>query len=235
MLRSILPFILASLGFVLVALVVNMPLLEWQISEITTDFPSEVHFNSSPWSAKFGDSLENGSYTNLDDSYISHQVYVSENRNNCIPEHLNAVVRRSRIDEVVDRTAGFINQNIIPWLSGRNTFGVLLFLCGTYIWWFASWYKRPIVEGLIFTAIAMILIGLLINVWRVFFSKIGVPWCMELRGTVTFSAQLSKVHYETLIVLLSAILAEVGALSMMLRQVIKAAIHTEETSRLIAG
>ncbi len=44
----------------------------------------------------------------------------------------------------------------------------------------------------------------------------------DCQGTLTFSAQLAKTHYETLIVLLVGMLAEAGAFGIMLRQVILA-------------
>ena len=86
-------------------------------------------------------------------------------------------------------------------------------------------YNRPIAEAFIFTVVAVILLGFLINVWRILVPETGVfvcrPW---LHGTVTFNARLSKVHYETPFVLFVSIAAELGALGIMLHQVIRAVI-----------
>lgn len=228
--RGLVPFILASLGFTLIALAINMPLFEWQVSEIVTDLPSEVHINPS-WTTKLGDSLESGSYNASDGSYIFDQVLVPKNGNSCSPEQLTSVVRRSRSDEMLERIALNVNQRIVLWLTGLTrtgqiTMGVLLFLCGIYIWWFTIWYNRSITEAFIPTVVAVILLGFLINVWRILVPETGVfvcrPW---LHGTVTFNAKLSKVHYETLVVLLTGILLELGALGVMLRQIIKAVVE----------
>jgi hypothetical protein len=58
--RSLLPLILSSLGFIMIRFVINMPLLDWQVSEIVTDFPPayEVNIASSPWIASLGDALD---------------------------------------------------------------------------------------------------------------------------------------------------------------------------------
>ncbi len=211
--RSLLPLFLASLGFILIALVINMPLFEWQISDTVTNLPREVQFKPSPWITKFGESL-------TDDSYI--EVYIPNEKIPCRPERLSSTVRRSRIDEVLEEIALNINKNIIPWLSDRSAFGFLLFLCGMYIWWFTIRYKRPAYEAIISTVVAFMFLGVLINVWRLFFHKIGSPLCLGLQGTITLSAALSKIHYETLIVFLGGILLELGALGVMVRAIIKA-------------
>lgn len=233
-LRNLLPFLLASLGFTLITLVLNMPLFEWQVSEIVTDLPPEVHINPA-WTTKLGDSVESGSYTASDGSYIFHQVLVPKNENSCSPEQLTSVVRRSRSDERLERIALNVNQRIVLWLTGLTrtgqiTIGVLLFLCGIYIWWFTIWYNRSTAEAFTFTIVAVILLGFLINVWRILVPETGVfvcrPW---LHGTVAFNARLSKVHYETLFVLFAGILLEVGALGVMLRQIIRTVVERKKT------
>ena len=78
--RSIFPLILASLGFFVILIVVNMPLFEWHIGEIVTDTPSTYKIDllqPSPWRAYLGDFLDDGSYifsgkvrTNVDGSWL---------------------------------------------------------------------------------------------------------------------------------------------------------------------
>src|ERR671919_419558 len=96
--RSLLPLILASLGFFIIRFVINMPLLEWQVSEIVTDFPStyEVETHPSPWTANLGDSLDNG-------SYILQEIRVIGDGSFCRKENLNFIVTRSHNDEIVER------------------------------------------------------------------------------------------------------------------------------------
>jgi hypothetical protein len=225
-LRSLLPFILAIIGFTLIALVINMPVFEWQISDIATDLPAGVQINSS-WTTKFGDSLMDGSYNANDGSYIFHQVLFSSNGNSCSAEQLTSVVKRSQSDETLEQMALNVNHEIVLWMTGLTQTGqitmtVFLFLCGVYIWWFTISDNRPIAEALILTVIAVVLLGLLINVWRILVPETGVfvcrPW---IHGSVTFNAKLSKVHYETLIVLFIGIVAELGAVGVMLHKVVQ--------------
>lgn len=212
--RSLLPFILASLGFILFAWAINMPLFEWQVSEIITNPAHNIHFSPSPWIAKFGDSLEDGSviFYQFDGSYCG---------NSFSPEKLNSVVKRSWSEEAIERIARNMNRSIIPWLW------LLIFVCGIYMWWYALHYKRLITETLIFTVVAMILFCILLDVARPFFAHVVSSGCLE--GTVTFNANLAKVHYETLLVFFAAIVAEIGAVGIMWHQIRKALSELKRT------
>jgi hypothetical protein len=228
-LRSLLPFILASLGFVLIALTIKMPLFEWQVSEVTTDLPPQFHINPF-WTTRPGESLEH-------DSYVLNQVVMLlKNGNSCSPEKLTYAVRRSQSDERLEQIAVSINQTITQWLTGLTfngqiTMAAILFLCGIYIWWFTIWYKRSMVEACIMTVVAVILLGFLINVSRVFVPEIGVFVCRPgPHGALAFNARLSKIHYETLFVLFVAIAAQLGALGIMLRQAIRSVMEIKPTS-----
>jgi hypothetical protein len=182
-------------------------LFEWQVSEIVTDPPYEVRFDPSPWIAKFGDSLEAG-------SYIFYQFDVSYCGNDKNPEKLSAVVRRSQSEKVLEAVTRNINHNIIPWLL------LLLSLCGIYIWWYAIHYKRPITETFGFMTVALVLSCILLVVGRPFLYSVGSLGCLD--GTVIFNAKLSKIHYETLFVFLAAILADVMAVGIILRELRRA-------------
>jgi hypothetical protein len=206
--RSFIPFILAILGSTLIAWAINMPLFEWEVSEeIVTDPPYEVRFNSSPWIAKFGDSLEDGSviFDQFDGSYCG---------NGFSPEKLNSVVNRSWGEKTLEQITRNINRDIIPWLW------LLTFLCGIYIWWYTLRYKRPITEALIFTVVAVILLCIVLDISRPFFAHVVGTGCLE--GTVTFNARLSKVHYETLVIFIGGTLLEIGALGIMLHSIVLA-------------
>jgi len=188
-----------------------MPLLEWQISEIATDSSHDDRFNLSSWTTKLGDSLVD--------------VLCCGKSSN--PEGLNPVVRRSWSEETVERVARNINRSVFPWLW------LLLFLSGIYVWWSAIHHKRPITEALISTVVAMIFLCVLLDVTRSFYAYVVTSECLE--DAVTFNAKLSKVHYETLLVLFVAILAEVGAVSIMLRQIRWAIIENKESAKLAVG
>lgn len=217
--RSLLPFILASFGFTLIALAMVLPLFEWHISGIATDLPSEVHINPS-WTTKLGESLES-------DSYILRQVVISKNGNSCSLEQITHIARRSLRDERLERIALDINQRATRWLTGLTftgqiTMAVILLMCGLYIWWFTILHNHPFSEAIISTVVAGIILALLINAWRVLVPETGAFVCRpELRGSLSFDASLIKVHYETLLVLFIGVCAEAGALVVMLRQLVR--------------
>jgi len=211
MLRSFIPLLLASLGFILFGLVIEMPLFEWQISEMATDSPQDVDFNSSLWITKLGDSL-------VDVLYCQN----STNR-----ENLDPVVRRSWSEETLERVIRNINRNIFPWLW------FLLLLSNIYIWWFAIYHKHSSTEAFISTVVAVIFLCILLSSTRFFYPDI-VSWeCLE--GIVTFDAKLSKIHYETLLVLFASFLAQAGAVGMILRQIIRAIMQRKESLKLGVG
>lgn len=227
-LRSILPFILASLGFTLIALAINMPLFEWQISEFVTDLPPEVHISPS-WTTRSGESFES-------DSYVLNQVVmILKNGNSCSPKQLTHVVRRSRNDERLEQIALDVNQRITRWLTGQSftgqiTMAVILLLCVLYIWWFTTWHNHPFSEAIVSTVVAVIMLAILINVWRILVPEIGVFVCRpELRGTVSLAARLSKIYYETPIIMLTGILLECGAIIIMVYQIRQAIIDRKRS------
>jgi hypothetical protein len=103
--------------------------------------------------------------------------------------------------------------------------GVMLSI--SYMWWFLLHEKQDrashVVMAVFLTVIAVIIFVFLSQVIRRAGPAVGqIPYYYEIwdcHGMVTFSARLSKIHYETLIVLLASILAEVGALVVMLHQI----------------
>ena len=211
MLCSFIPLLLASLGFILFGLVIEMPLFEWQVSEIATHSSQDVGFNSSLWITKLGDSLEEvlycGNSTNFED--------------------LDLVVRRSWSEETLERVTQIINRNIFPWLW------FVLFLSGIYVWWYAVHRKLSSTEAFISTVVAVVFLYILLDSTRFFYAHIGSSECLE--GTGTFDVKLSKMHYETMLALFASALAEVGAVGMMLRQIRKAIMQRQESSKLGVG
>jgi len=211
MLGSFIPLLLASLGFILFGLVIDMPLFEWQVSEFVADSSQDISFNSFLWTTKLGDSLEDVLYF----------------RNSTNPKNLDAMVKRSWSEETVERITQNINRNIFPWLW------LLLFLSGIYVWLYAIQHKHSRTEALISTIVAVIFLCILLDVSRPFYAHVVSSECFD--ATVTFNAELSKVHYETLVVLFASILAELGALGVMLRQIITAIMQRKESSSLGVG
>lgn len=221
MLRSLQPFLLAILGFVMVLWATSLPLFEWQISEPSTDFPStyEVHILPSPWVAKLGNSLDDSSYISLG------KVYVSKDGRSCNHKNLDFIVRRLHNEETLERILLNFTRENSSWLYVWSL--RLIILSVIYIWWFTIYYeRRPIFLALMFTVIAGVFyIGLTQIVRPLLPDVVPIEYLGGLdcyNGTVTFNAMLSKVHYETLIVFLAGILLELGALGIMLRQIIRA-------------
>ena len=228
--RTLLPFILASLGYVMALLATSMPLFEWQISEIVTDFPPTYNVNISrfPLTTRLGTFLDNASYVG--------KVYVSKDGRICRYKDLSFVATRLQNDEALEQVSLNVNEKYIPWLEGWAVMGI--YLSGIYIWWFTIWYKRPIWEAIGLTAVAIFIFILLTQIVRPFLWSVGPSpeyfGTLDCyRGTVTFNATLSKVHYETLIILFAGVLAELGALGMMLRQIIKDTIQGREFPKVV--
>ncbi len=229
--RSFLPFLLVSLGYAIALLATTMPLFEWQISEVVTDFPStyEVHVHPSPWTARLGDSLDHGLYITFG------QLYVSKDGENC-RYNMNIVVKRSWIERTLEQLSQSLD-GFIAWLYEWNCIEIVLSV--VYVWWFTIWYKRPVGEAFVFTIIAGLFNFELTQILRellprvIPFASVGTLDCYH--GIVTFAARLSKVHYETLFVFGAGILAQLGAFGMMLGQIIKATIERKESPKLVAG
>ncbi len=209
--RSFIPLLLASLGFILFGLVIEMPVFEWKVSEILTGSSQDVGSNSSLWITKFGDSL-------------ADVLYCGNSTN---PENLDPVVRRSESEETLERVTRNINRSIFPWLW------FLLFLSGSYVWWHIVYHKHSIAEAFISTVIAVVFLCILLDSTRFFYAHIGSSEC--LAGTITFDAKLSKIHYETLFALIASLLAEVGAVGIMLGQIRRAIMQRKESSKLSVG
>jgi len=232
--RALLPSSLASLGFIIILLALKMPLFEWQISEIVTDFPSayEIHIQPSPWSARLGDSLNDSLYISLGN------VYVTKDGISCSHENLNFLVRRSQSDETLERISLNLTEKNGRWLY---VWGArIIILSGIYIWWFTIFYqRRSIFLAFLFTIIAGVFYVWLTQIVRPLLPRVvpleylGGLDCYH--GTVTFNARLLKIHYETLIVFVSGILLELGALGIILRQIMKAIIERKDSSKSAVG
>ncbi len=235
MLRNFIPFLVASLGFTLVAFALNMPLFEWQISEIVTDFPPtyEFHIYSSPWTAHLGDSLDDG-------FYILHGgVWVRRDEGFCRSEYLNFIVERSQNDKTLERVLNIKSTTkplLFAWVSIEVVLSVI------YIALFVLEYKHGSnIQAIVFMGIAGFICVFLILVMRLFgsfpyyFFGNGFDSGVDCYGTITFNAVLSKAHYETLLVFGAGILAELGALGIMLHQIRRAVNEGKESSKSAVG
>lgn len=225
MYKSLFPFLLASLGFAMIVLASAVPLLEWQISDFAADFPStyEVVVSPSPWIARLGDSLNDG-------SYVFGEVSVSMDGKGCLKEDLTFIVRRSAQDKSLDQIGLNIYKNI-SWLSGWSWIEVIL--ASIYILWFALWSKQGrALYAIILTGIAIILFLNLTEILRIvapfpYPHYFGTVNCYH--GTITFNAVLSEIHHETPVILLTGILLEFGALVVMLRQIRQVVVQRQRS------
>jgi hypothetical protein len=200
MFRSFIPFLLAGLGFTLIIWATKLPLFDWQISEIVTDFSSACDGAlPSYWTTEFGEDLA-----------VKNKPSFLEN--------LNIVVKRSWSDEIFDRIALSL-YNIHPFVY----FGIMLSI--GYIWQFnlrdkQNWFS--IGMAVFLTMLAVLIFFLLTQVVRLAGPAVGqIPYYYNIwhcQGAITFSARLSKTHYGTLLVLLAGILSEIGIFVVMLYQ-----------------
>ncbi len=248
MLRSIIPFVLVCLGFAAVGLAQDMPLFEWEVSKITADLPPNFHVKPSPWTTRVGESIL-GDFTTWYGKPLDHstsflwQVYtpMENGKDICSPVGSTPVAKRSRNDETIEQVSMGFYQNVYPWL--RSISWLLLFLSGIYVWWFAIWYKRPIFEAIVFTALIVVIFCFYFdNVLRPLAMRVmpALPCALFLpshpyAGALTFNASLSKVHYEMLVVLLAGVCLELGAVGLMIRQTMKAIMHRKESAQVAAG
>jgi hypothetical protein len=106
-----------------------------------------------------------------------------------------------------------------------------MILTVVYLWWSTIFYqRRSMLDAIIFTVILGIFyVGLNQGVRPLLprivdFKYLGTTLdCYH--GTITFSASLAEIHYETLIVFFAGILLELGALGIMVRQIIRAVVE----------
>jgi hypothetical protein len=229
--RSLLPFLLASIGFTMIVLATSRPLFEWQISEVAVEVPSayDVIVHVSPWTAYLGNSLNDG-------SYVLRKISVSKDGKDCRQDDFTFVIRRSLKEESLDQIWGDIYRGI-SWLLGWSWIEVILSCL--YILGFVLWSTEgKVLPAVILPGIALCfflnLTQVLRNVAPLRYSGyFGSADCSA--ALITFKAKLLSVHYETPILLLFAILAELGAFVIMFHQIRKTTRERKASSKLAVG
>jgi hypothetical protein len=243
MLRSIIPFVLVCLGITLVALARDMPLFDWEISEIVVDIPPGFDVKPSPWTTRLGETVLGEAFD--DGGYFLWQVYTSMGNSTdvCSPLGPKPIAKLSQNDELLERISINFYQKVFSWSAHWSIVGLILFLSGVYIWWFTIWYKHPISRAVIFTGIVTMMFCLLqVSIWRILAGRVmpALPCTLFLpahpySGTITFNANLSKIHYEMLIVLFTGVCFELGAIGVMLRQMMRAIMQRKESAQSAVG
>ena len=241
MLRSIIPFFLACLGFAIIGFARDLPLFEWQISQIVADIPPDFYVKPSPWKTRLGESVLGDSYE--DGSYFLWQIYtpMGDSSDVCSPVGSKPIVKRSRIAATLEHISLGFFQNVYPWLWGTSW--LILFLSGSYVWGFAKLYKRPFYEPVRFSALLTIIFCFFFdNVLRPLSGRVmsALPCGMFLpshpySGTIAFTAQLSKIHIEMLIAMLIGIGLELGAIGVMVRQTREAPAPEKASAQSVVG
>lgn len=230
MFRGVLPFVLASLGFAMIILAMDGALLEWQISEIVTDFPPthEVGIVPSPWVAGLGESLDDG-------SYVFKKIHISKDKRSCRKEVLTLVVERSLEDKSFEQVWLNIYRNT-SWLFGWSWIEVILSIM--YIFLFTIFHKEhSAIHALLFMVIALCLFlnltQILRNVAPLSHPYFGTVDCYP--GVVTFNARLSKLYYEAPIFLFVGILSELGGIAVIVYQIMKGMSQGRESAKSVVG
>ena len=205
----------------------NMPLFEWHISDVVTDFPLgyKVDIAPSPWIANFKDSLDDGIYN-------FRSILVQSDGKLCLN------VTRSRTDEIVEQVLN-INAKHLGWLYafGQIEVGLLLI----YIWLFTIWNESLLgcLYSIVSTFFAGVMFILIFEVTRLFgntphlyMPDFGTSNCY---GILSFHAKLLKVHYETPLVLVLAIGLQLGALVIVFYQIRRSQYDRKESAKLAVG
>jgi len=234
MLRSLFPFILASLGVTLIVLSKTIPFSEWQISHSHENFPPGYKFEINPlWTIGLGEDL-------LDWSGLSYRVSVGKHvgtyYERCPMGNLDFVMKHSQSDEALEqvwRTANEIGSSL-------TMFGwIEIILSGIYIWWFTILHEhRSIANAISFTLAAVVFCGILFVILQSASPHINYGsslWAEDCHGTITFTAKLSKIYYQPLAVHFTAALLELGALGVMLRQIVKVIVQRKEAAKSAVG
>jgi hypothetical protein len=227
--KNFIPCLLAILGYAIILLSIGSarPLFEWQIRDISTDYPSPYEVHTSPYrlTTSIGSSL-NSSYQGI--------VYVTKGDGICSNKDVNFVASRSENDRSLEKALSNVDQVLYNWS------GIELYLSGLYIWFYAARYKRPIWETLLSTVLAGVIFLFLTAMVHPFLYKVGPPFqyfgdleCNH--GSVMFNVGLSKIHYETLLLLLGGIQCELAGIVLIVRQVIQALREKKEPEELVVG
>jgi len=152
---------------------------------------------------------------------------------------LKLIIKRSQNDEALERVLN-IKSTTKPLLFGWVSIEVILSII--YIVVFVLEYKHGSdLQAIVFMGIAGFICIFLILVMRLFgsfpyyFFGNGFGSGVDCYGTITFNAVLSKAHYETLFVFWTGILAELGALGIMLHQIRRAIREGKGSSNLTVG
>jgi hypothetical protein len=213
MLRSFIPFVLASLGFTMILWADRSPLFNWQTSEIVADVSSVCDFD-----------LPTDLTTRLGESFEARKT-----------DGLKIVVIRSRTDDLLNRVSLVVDK-FVPWLSA----GVLLSI--SYLWQSPLQNRQnrasQIIMAFVLTAAAVFICFFLSQLVRSAGPAVG--WQLyhfgdSCQGTITFNAKLLKVYYETPALLFAGIMMQVGAIGIISRQIKRSIIAEKEPTRLAAG
>lgn len=113
-----------------------------------------------------------------------------------------------------------------------------------YIWWFLLQDKQSraahLVMAIFLTGMAGFMCLLLAGAHTMSLAGPAVGWApyyigQDCLGTITFSARMLKIHYETPAILFAGILMEVGALGIMWRTNVRVVNQRKESSKSTVG
>jgi len=210
------------------------PLFEWQISEIVVEVPAsyKVRIDPSPWKTVIGDSLS-------DKSYVFSRVSIWKEDQHCSSRDFDIVINRSRKDELLERLSlwpRFQSRGIdwpIPWILFTIALSMI------YLLWFTYWQDHRTIGYTMLSGIFAI-IGfcfIMIPIMKLMGPQIANLFTgnTSCQGMIKFSAELVKVNYVVPFFIFAGILAEFGALVIMVHEVVKALKNRKQPSKLAVG
>lgn len=215
---SFLPFLLAISALFLISINSTMPLLEWRISSIVSDFPESYRYkygSTFKWEMKASESLDNK-------ALIFSKIRISDGEKLCInTTDFKLTVLRSSQEEFIEMAFQRIAEPI-----SKLAF-ILIILAGIYHLWVKIWIDKSPAFKIILLAFFSLLLVLIPLAALMIIGPIASPFVYPstafnfsrtCHGALTFEATLQKVHMDALATLLGGILAEAVAFVIMFKR-----------------
>ena len=155
----------------------------------------------------------------------------------CSSRDLQVVVKRTSNEELLERLslALLINDHTIYPITWWILIEVLLAVA--YIIWFTIGHEHRPVPHAIASAVfaALFFCFIMIPVIKLMGPRLTYGGMAACHGEIMFRAKLLWVDYSVIILLLAGFFAELAALAIMARQIVKAIMQRKESAQSAVG
>lgn len=210
------PFVLISVGMTLVITAMMRPLFEWDVKVKETDLLStyQIRVLPSPWNTKMGEAVDTALLP-------SGKVTVWDGKSRCVKaDNLTLRVERTSSERLVEAVANDLGQSI-GWFVWLGLVGIALALL--YMAWVILDLEHQSITNLItagmgavgwcgLLAVILTLLGPAVS--SDFFTLDTSDRC---QGSIVL--QIRVLHYETVVLMLTGVLMELGAYGLMVYRV----------------